>query len=111
MTPGPQIMYIAAIGDLGSETLWARIGRVHFSKTGRTLYYDGRELKGGHGTFHDVKTGEYFHIQRVRHDGMDRSEGRKRGSFRVMIDDDVREEYWREVRGEPNRRNERFILS
>ena len=42
---------------------------------------------------------------------MDRSEGRKRGNFRVMIDDDVREEYWREIRGEPNRRNEGFIRS
>jgi hypothetical protein len=104
-------MYIAAIGALGSETLWARIGRVRFSKTGRTLYYDGRGLRGGHGYFRDAKTGEYFHIQRARHDGMDRSEGRKLGSFRVMIDDDVREEYWRKIRGEPNRRTERFIHS
>jgi hypothetical protein len=42
---------------------------------------------------------------------MDRSEGRKRGSFRVEIDDDVREEYWREIRREPDRHHDRFIYS
>jgi hypothetical protein len=46
----------------------------------------------------DIETRESFHIQRAREDGLDRSEGRKRGNFPVEIDDDVREEYWRQVR-------------
>jgi hypothetical protein len=107
----PQIMYIAQLGAENSETLWARIGRVSFSKTGRTLYYDGRELTGGHGDFADSEAGERFHIRPARSDGLDRSEGRKRGSFRVEIDEDVREEYWRDIRCEPARANERQIYS
>jgi hypothetical protein len=42
---------------------------------------------------------------------LDRSEGRKRGSFPVEIDEDVREEYWTGVRGQPNRVNERVTRS
>jgi hypothetical protein len=36
-------MYIARVNEHG-KTQWARIGLVAFSKTGRTLYYAGREL-------------------------------------------------------------------
>ena len=101
-----EIMYIACV-DPGGRTAWARIGRVGFSKTGRTLYYAGRELLGvGRPWYRDTQTGEMFHLQRAREDGMDRSEGRKRGSFPVEIDDDVREEYWMQVRREPKRASE-----
>jgi hypothetical protein len=103
-------MYIARV-DAGRRTTWARIGRVRFSKTGRTLYYAGRELRGSQGWYMDAETGELFHVARARADGLDRSEGRKRGSFPVEIDDDVRDEYWTEVRGEPNRTKERVIHS
>ena len=42
--PKPQIMYIEYKGDgLEGE---ARIGLVAFSKTGRTLKYNGREFQG-----------------------------------------------------------------
>jgi hypothetical protein len=105
----PRIMFIAEL-DTSRHTKWARIGRVRFSKTGRTLYYAGRELSGSQGWYRD-DTGALFHVARARADGLDRSEGRKRGSFPVEIDDDVREEYWTEVRGEPNRINERVIHS
>ncbi|MCW3063116.1 MAG: 1-deoxy-D-xylulose-5-phosphate synthase [Solirubrobacterales bacterium] len=91
---------------------WTRIGRVGFSKTGRTLYYAGRELRGtGQLWYRDTETDEQFHVQRAREDGLDRSEGRKRGGFPVEIDDDVREEYWTQVRREPNRAHERVIRS
>jgi hypothetical protein len=53
----------------------------------------------------------YFHVQRAREDGLDRSEGRKRGSFPVEIDEDVREEYWTDVRREASRAHERVIRS
>lgn len=103
-------MYIAQVSP-SRQTAWARIGRVAFSKTGRTLYYAGRELKGGQGWFNDAETGELFHIARARADGLDRSEGRKRGSFPIDIDDDVREEYWAEIRGQPTRSHERVTRS
>lgn len=105
-------MYIAQLGADNSETLWARIGRVNFSKSGRTLYYDGREFVGGQGEYYDLQAGgERFHIRPARADGLDRSEGRKRGSFRVEIDEDVREEYWQRVRNEPSRSHESVIHS
>jgi hypothetical protein len=104
-------MYIGRVEPRG-ETRWARIGRVAASKTGRTLYYGGRELLGvGQPWYVDAKTGEHFHIQVARPDGLDRSEGRKRGSFPVEIDDDVRDEYWTVVRGDPSRSHERLIHS
>ncbi len=111
MKPRSEIMFIAELGVANSETLWARIGRVRFSKTGRTLYYDGHELTGGQGEYYDAQTGKRFHIQRARTDGLDRSEGRKRGSFRVEIDEDVCEEYWRQIRNEPSRSHESVIYS
>ena len=111
MTPTTGIMYIAQLGAANSETLWARIGRVRLSKTGRTLYYDGRELTGSQGEYYDAETGQRFHIQRARPDGLDRSEGRKRGSFRVEIDEDVRVEYWQTIRNESSRISETVIYS
>jgi hypothetical protein len=106
-----ELMYIALLDPAG-RTQWARIGRVALSKSGRTLYYKGRELRGeGQPWYADTETGEMFHVQRARKDGLDRSEGRKRGSFPVEIDDDVREEYWTRLRGEPKRRHERLIRS
>lgn len=107
----PQIMYVARV-DPGGHTQWARIGRVSFSKSGRTLYYAGRELQGVGQPWHeDAETGESFHVQVAREDGLDRSEGRKRGSFPVEIDEDVREEYWTSVRRQPSRSHERVIHS
>ena len=109
----PQIMYIAQVDTAPHErrTNWARIGRVRFSKTGRTLYYGGRELIGSKGWYTDIETGELFQVARARVDGLDRSEGRKRGSFPAEIDDDVREEYWMEIRREPDRMHERVVRS
>jgi hypothetical protein len=107
----PQIMFIAQV-DSGGRTAWARIGRARFSKTGRTLYYGELELRGaGQPWYREAVTGEMFHAQPARADGLDRSEGRKRGSFPVEIDDDVREEYWTDIRREPQRRHERVIHS
>jgi hypothetical protein len=104
-------MFIACL-EPGGQTRWARIGRVEFSKTGRTLFYAGRELSGrGQPWYTDVATGESFHVQVARPDGLDRSEARKAGSFPVEIDDDVRAEYWTEIRRQPGRRHERVTRS
>ena len=104
-------MFIAC-QDSARRTAWARIGLVRFSNTGRTLYYDGRVLsRPGQGWYTDTATGELFHIATARRDGLDRSEGRKRGSFPVQIDDEVREQYWAQIRGTPERAHEKVIHS
>lgn len=106
-----QIMYVARIGP-GGQTESARIGRVSFSKSGRTLYYAGRTFAGeGRPWYREEATGEQFVIQHARADGLDGSEGRKRGSFPAEIDGDVREEYWTRIRREPNRSHERIVRS
>jgi hypothetical protein len=80
----------------------ARIGRVTFSKSGRSITYRGRtfqSLKGAgfKSNYFDVETGEQYWISGPRKDGRDRlypESGRP-----VEIDPDVAEEYWRDIRG------------
>lgn len=82
---------------------FGRIGRVGLSKTGKTLYYDGKvfqSLKGGYkANYYDVKSREEYWISGPRRDGRDRLYG---GSG-FQIDDDVREEYWLTIRKLPAR--------
>ncbi len=73
----------------------ARIGRVSFSKSGRSVYYDGRRferIKGGgsSGNFEEVETGDEYWISGIKRDGSDRHWA---GSGQVEIDEDVRAEY------------------
>ena len=77
----------------------ARIGRVYFSKSGKTLYYRGRRFRslkgaGFKANFFDVDTGDYYWISGPRRDKSDRLYGGSRG---VEVDDDVREEYERYI--------------
>jgi hypothetical protein len=87
----------------------ARIGRVTFSKTGRTIYYQGRSFQslkgqGFKSNYYNVETGEHFWISGPKRDGGDALYG---GSTSVEIDDDVREEYWRDIRRQPARIKDR----
>lgn len=80
----------------------ARIGRVRLSKTGETLYYTGRTFEalrnsGLKANFRDVETGQPFWIAKARKDGGDRMY--KGAGDPPVIDDNVREEYWRDIRG------------
>ena len=81
---------------------WGRIGRVGFSKTGRTLFYQGKSfqsLKGGYkANFYDLETGEHYWISGPKKAGGDRLYG----APGVAIDEDVRQEYWTSIRGEPS---------
>ena len=98
-----RIMYMEYKGsDLTGP---ARIGRVTFSKTGRTLYYGGksfRSLKGAgfKSNYYDVETNEQYWISGPRKDGKDRLYGER---VPIEIDEDVREEYWRDIRGMPEK--------
>lgn len=101
-----RIMYIEckATGLTGP----ARIGRVEFSKTGKTIYYQGRTFqslkgRGFKSNFYDVESGEEYWISGPRKDGADRLYGER---ALVEIDPDARLEYWRDIRELPERRNE-----
>ena len=79
----------------------ARIGRVTFSKSGRSIHYAGRTFRSLDGSgfkanYFDVETGDHFWISGPRKDGADRLYG---GSKPVVIDADIEQEYWRDIRG------------
>jgi hypothetical protein len=103
-----RIMYIERKAEgLSGE---ARIGRVSFSKRGKTLYYGGLAFQSlkGYGfkaNYFDVETGDYYWISGCKKDGSDRLYGERTP---VEIDDDVREEYWKTIRGSPSRKHERI---
>ena len=83
----------------------ARIGRVSFSKTGRTIYYRGRSFQslkglGFKANYYDVETGDHFWVSGPKRDGGDALYG---GSTPIEIDDDVRVEYWRDIRRQPEK--------
>jgi hypothetical protein len=79
----------------------ARIGRVTFSKTGRTIEYRGQKIqksKSGYKWNHfDVETGNEYWISGPRKDGQDRLY--PQSTRPVEIDDDIRDEYWTKIRG------------
>jgi len=81
----------------------ARIGRATFSKTGRTVEYQGRNFekaRGGYKWNHfDVETGDRYWISGPRRDGEDRLY--PQSTQPVEIDEDVRKEYWTEIRSLP----------
>lgn len=79
----------------------ARIGRVTFSKSGRSINYRGRAFQSLDGSgfkanYFDVESGDQFWISGPRKDGQDRLYG---GTKPVEIDADVETEYWRDIRG------------
>ena len=118
----PRIMYIENKGGEivkrysytdqlieGGLTGPARIGRVTFSKTGATLYYQGRSLqslKGGgfKSNYYDIETGEHFWISGPKKNGGDSLYATNIGT---EIDEDVREEYWTEIRKKPELKHQK----
>ena len=108
MAHSTRIMYIEEKPDVTGQ---ARIGRVRTSKSGRTLYYKGKtfqSLKGAgvsKSNYFDVETGDEYWISGCKKDGTDRLNDE---ADPVFIDDDVREEYWTEIRHAPERTDERI---
>jgi hypothetical protein len=98
---GPsRIMFIEK--KSGALTGPARIGRVTFSKTGRTIYYQGRKfqsLKGAgfKANYFDVESGETYWISGPKKNGCDFLYG----GGGAEIDEDCREEYWTKIRKSP----------
>jgi hypothetical protein len=96
-------MYIEYKGTEDNEQLSgpARIGRVTFSKSGRTINYRGKSFRAINGSgfksnYMDVETRELYWISGCKQDGQDALYGTQ-----VEIDDDVREEYWLTIRNMP----------
>lgn len=98
-----RVMYIEC--KAGSLTGSARIGRVTFSKSGRTLYYRDltfQSLKGAgfKSNYYCVETGDDYWISGPKRRGGDRMYG---SVLPVEVDEDVRAEYWRDIRRQPER--------
>ena len=101
-----RIMYIERKGN--EVTGPARIGRVIFSKSRKTLYYQGREFIGSthalKANYLDCEAREYYWISGCKKRGGDRLY-----SGTIQIDEDVREEYWTKIRNLPDRKHQKVI--
>jgi hypothetical protein len=81
----------------------ARMGRVTFSKSQKSIHYQGRTFHslGGQGfktNCAETGTGQEYWISGCHSDG-----GDALYSTDVEIDDDVREEYWTKIRNLPEK--------
>jgi len=79
----------------------ARIGRVTYSKSGKSLYYKGARFqslsgRGFKSNYYKVGTREHYWFSGCRKDGKDALYNTD-----VTIDEDAREEYWTRIRGRP----------
>jgi hypothetical protein len=98
-----RVMYIEC--KAGSLNGPARVGRVTFSKTGLSIYYRDKKflrIRGFKANYQDAETHAEYWISGPRRDGKDRLYV---SNIPVEIDDDVREEYWTEIRKNPDLRN------
>lgn len=82
----------------------ARIGRVTFTKTGKSIDYKGRRFttlrgRGFKANYYDTQTREHYWISGCKKDGTDALY-----STIVEIDEDVREEYWTVIRNKPEKK-------
>ena len=80
----------------------ARIGRVTFSKTGKSLYYKGKAFRSLHGrgfkaNYYEVESGAQYWISGPKRNGADGLYGPRP----TPIDVDAREEYWTVIRRLP----------
>ena len=103
----PRIMYIENKSNGLSGP--ARIGLVTFSKAGKTIYYAGRSFRslkgrGFKANYYDIASGEEYWISGPHKDGSDRLYD---GGGSVEIDEDVRTQYWRDIRSLPERITDR----
>lgn len=83
-----------------------RITRVTFSKSGSSVYVDGKRLQtlagaGFKSNYRDVETDEEYWVSGPKKNGQDRLYGGV-----VEIDEDVREEYWVEIRKQPEKKHQ-----
>ena len=93
-------MYIESKGDndiFGP----ARIGRVRYSKSGKSIHYAGHTFEtlsgaGFKSNYFDIETGGHFWISGCHKNGNDALY-----NTNVKVDEDVLKEYWCEIRKMP----------
>jgi hypothetical protein len=103
----PRIMYIENKSD--GESGPARIGLITFSKSGKSIYYQGKEFRSLKGSglksnYFEVESGDNYWISRPKKNGTDRLYSEK---IPTEIDEDVREEYWIEIRQKPENKHKK----
>jgi len=102
-----RIMYIEQKG--GNLAGPGRIGRVRYSDSGKSLYYRKLHLfrfQGYKANYFDETTHDEYWVSGPRRDGND-----SLYPAVIEIDEDVREEYWGEIRGLPERIGESSFSS
>ena len=96
-------------GYHGDGPAW--ICRVDVSRSGQTLYFNGKALKraaaGSVGNYYDLETSEYYWVSGVKKRGTDRHWS---GSGKVVIEARVVAEYL-EIVGRDELDPSRFVLS
>ena len=94
-------MYIEFKGEELIGT--ARIGQVSFSKSMKSIHYNGKTFqtlkgRGFKANYFDIDTGEYYWISGCKKDGRDRLYGER---LPIHIDENIQEEYWTVIRNMP----------
>jgi len=96
-----EVMYVEMKPGLTGP---ARIGLVTFSKTRKTIYYNGKKLQSLKGAYkanyYDVESGMWYWVSKCRKDGNDTLY-----PGIVEVDDAVREAYWTQVRRQPEHKH------
>lgn len=100
MADQTRIMYIEYKGNDGIVGP-ARIGRITIKNRGKSLRYNGRIFhslngQGFKSNYFDLESKEYYWISGCRKDGADALY-----STTVEIDENVRAEYWTQIRNKP----------
>jgi len=91
----PELKYIelkSGFGDTGP----AWIGMAEFSKSGRTVYFNGKALKNSNaqgiaGNYYDIESGDEYWISGIKKNGTDRHWA---GDGKIMIDRKVVDLYF-----------------
>lgn len=95
----PELKYIelkSGFGDNGP----AWIGIAEFSKSGRTVYFNGKALKNTKalgiegGNHYDIETGDEYWVSGIKKNGTDRHWA---GGGKIMIDKNIVEKYLSQV--------------
>ena len=106
MSKERRLMYIEFKEDgIGGP---ARIGWVTFSKSGKSIDYNGhrfRKITGFKSNYRDTETREKYWISGCKKDGTDALY-----STTVEIDPDARGEYWVNIRNLPKKKAQASIL-
>ena len=87
------LVFVEHKGDYTpSNRAW--IGKASYSKSGKTIYFDGKVFNGGKGIVTELESGDYYWISGVKKDGTDRhwTDNQPRRN-KILIDEEVVEEY------------------